>query len=52
MKKLIIFCDYFGNGGIEKIVTYINKNIDKKLETRLEDDIYNLVEKGKNIEVN
>lgn len=29
MKKLIIFCDYFGNGGIEKIVTYINKNIDK-----------------------
>lgn len=28
----------------------INKNIDKKLETRLEDDIYNLVEKGKNIE--
>ena len=28
----------------------IDKNIDKKLETRLEDDIYNLVEKGKNIE--
>lgn len=28
----------------------INKSIDKKLETRLQEDIYNLVEKGKNIE--
>lgn len=28
-KRLIIFCDYFGNGGIEKISTYIKKNIDK-----------------------
>lgn len=28
-KKLIIFCDYFGNGGIEKISTYIKENIDK-----------------------
>ncbi len=28
-KRLIIFCDYFGNGGIEKISTYIKENIDK-----------------------
>ena len=30
-KKLVIFCDYFGNGGIEKISTYIKNNIDKKI---------------------
>lgn len=30
-KKLVIFCDYFGNGGIEKIATYIKNNIDKKI---------------------
>lgn len=28
-KRLIIFCDYFGNGGIEKISTYIKRNINK-----------------------
>lgn len=28
----------------------VNKNISRKLETRLQDDIYNLVEKGKNID--
>ena len=28
-KRLIIFCDYYGNGGIEKISTYIKRNIDK-----------------------
>lgn len=28
----------------------VNKSIDEKIETRLESDIYNLVEKGKNIE--
>lgn len=35
-KRIIIFCDYFGNGGIEKISTYIKNNIDKsKFETEL-----------------
>lgn len=28
-KKLIIFCEYWGNGGIEKIISYINNSIDK-----------------------
>lgn len=28
-KKLIIFCEYWGNGGIEKVISYINNNIDK-----------------------
>lgn len=28
-KKVIIFCEYFGNGGIERIVSYIKDNINK-----------------------
>ena len=28
-KKVVLFCEYFGNGGIEKVISYINKNIDK-----------------------
>lgn len=30
MKKVILFCDYFGDGGIEKIITFIKKNIPNK----------------------
>lgn len=28
-KNIILFCEYWGNGGIEKIISYINHNIDK-----------------------
>lgn len=28
-KKVIIFCEYFGNGGIERVVSYIKSNINK-----------------------
>ena len=29
-KKVIMFCEYFGNGGIEKILSYINENLNKE----------------------
>lgn len=28
-KRVVVFCDYFGDGGIEKVITNIKDNIDK-----------------------
>ncbi len=42
MKKVVIFCDYFGNGGIEQVITNIKDNIDKnKYDVSLLTTIYN-----------
>lgn len=46
-KKVIIFCDYFGNGGIERVASYIKNNINKEkysveiLSTIYDSQIYN-----------
>lgn len=46
-KKVIIFCDYFGNGGIERVAQYIKNNINKDkyiveiLSTIYDSQIYN-----------